>query len=217
MLLSACRDRALDVLREPLADPEKFSLSKTNETQLNFLAAAAYFQQTNSARASELLETETFRHPNNDELLTATVRAFMAHGLFTNALAVIDNRLKLTPNDASWIFGRGYVSMQLKNYDDAIASMSRVLAIQTNNDNARFNRAVAYLESDRLDDARADYQKLQQSFTNSFQIAYGLGEIAWRNHDTNKAVRNYKIYLANVNTNTDEARTVIERLRALKK
>jgi len=210
-------DRALIALREPLANPEKFSLVKSNETQLNVLAAAAYFQQNNSARAAELLETEIFSHPNDDDLLTATTRAFMAHGLFTNALEVIDNKLKLTPDDPGWIFGRGYVSMQLKNYDDAIAAMSRVLATQTNNNDARFNRAVAYLETDRLDDARADYQKLQQSFTNSFQIAYGLGEIAWRKHETNEAVRNFEIYLANVNTNTDEARTVIERLRELKK
>ena len=59
---------------------------------------------------------------------------------------------------------------------------------------------------------------MQQTFTNSFQVAYGLGEIAWRQHDTNEAIRNYKIYLANANTNTAEATNVIlERLRELKK
>jgi tetratricopeptide (TPR) repeat protein len=210
-------DRALLALREPLADPAKFSLAKNNETQLNVLAAAAYFQQNNSSRASELLETEISRHPDDNDLLTATAQTFMAHGLFTNALGVIDSKLKLTPGDPGWIFERGYVSMQLKNYGDAIAAMSRVLTVQTNNDDARFNRAVAYLQSDSLDDARTDYQKLQQSFTNSFQVAYGLGEIAWRKHETNEAVRNFEIYLANVNTNTDEARTIIERLRGLKK
>ena len=59
--------------------------------------------------------------------------------------------------------------------------------------------------------------RLQQSNTNAFQIAYGLGEIAWRQHDTNEAVRNYQIYLANAGTNSDEAKTVLERLRELKK
>jgi hypothetical protein len=68
-----------------------------------------------------------------------------------------------------------------------------------------------------LDDARTDYSRLQQNFTNSFQVSYGLGEIAYRKHETNEAVRNYEIYLANANTNAAEAKTVLERLRELKK
>ena len=81
---------------------------------------------------------------------------------------------------------------------------------------ARFNRAIACLDSGKFDAARADFKTLQQSFTNSFQVAYGLGEIAWRQHDTNEAIRNYKLYLANANTNTAEATNVIQRLRELK-
>ena len=49
-----------------------------------------------------------------------------------------------------------------------------------------------------------------------FRSACGLGEIAWRQHDTNEAIRNYKIYLANANTNTEEATNVMQRLRELK-
>ncbi|HSY10356.1 MAG TPA: hypothetical protein VK840_05520, partial [Candidatus Dormibacteraeota bacterium] len=69
----------------------------------------------------------------------------------------------------------------------------------------------------KLDAARADYETLRQSFTNSFQVAYGLGEIAWRKHDTNEAIKNYEIFLANVNTNAAEAKTILERLHELKK
>ena len=74
---------------------------------------------------------------------------------------------------------------------------------------------MAYLDSGKLDAARADYLQLQQTFTNSFPVAYGLGEIAWRKHETNEAIRNYKIYLANANTNTAEATNIILRLREL--
>ena len=112
---------------------------------------------------------------------------------------------KSAPDDPAWLYSKGYVSIQLKNYDAAIAALSRVLEIQTNNNDALFNRAIANLDSDRLDAARADYLRLQQTYTNSFQVAYGLGEIAWRQHDTNEAVRNYQIYLANADTNTGEA------------
>jgi len=215
-VLSRLPDRALEVLHDPLENPERFSLAKTNLTDLNIIASAAYFQKNDLARGTQLVETEITRHPADDGLLKAAVQIYVTHGLFTNALVHIDQKLRLTPDDPVWLFNRGYVSIQLKAYDDAIDALSRVLLIQTNNNNARFDRAIAYLNSGKLDAARADYKALQQSLTNSFQIAYGLGEIAWRQHETNEAIRNYKLYLANANTNTAEATNVIQRLRELK-
>jgi tetratricopeptide (TPR) repeat protein len=209
-------DRALEVLRGPLEQPERFSLAKTNETQLNVIAAAAYFQKNDSAQGTQLLETEIARHPTNDDLLLTSAQIYLARGLLTNALNVIDRKLRLTPNDPDWLFNRGLVSLQSQAYDDAIDTFTRVLAIQTTNSSARFNRALACLASGKLDAARADYKTLQQSLTNAFQIAYGLGEIAWRQHETNEAIRNYKLYLANANTNTAEATNVMQRLRELK-
>jgi tetratricopeptide (TPR) repeat protein len=209
-------DRALEALRDPLEQPEKFSLAKTNTTELNIIAALAYFLKNDFTRATHLLETEIAIHPDDNNLLNATVQAYLNHGLFTNALVIVDRQLKLVPNDPGWLFSRGNVSFQLKAYDDAIASFTRVLATLTNNPTVLFNRALACLDSGKLDAARADYKTLQQSLTNSFQIAWGLGEIAWRQHDTNEAIRNYKLYLANANTNTAEATNVMQRLRELK-
>ena len=57
---------------------------------------------------------------------------------------------------------------------------------------------------------------MSQTVTNSYRIAYGLGEIAWRKHETNEAIRNYELYLAKANTNTDEAKMTVQRLRELK-
>jgi tetratricopeptide (TPR) repeat protein len=209
--------RALDALRDPLADPERFSLVETNETQLHVLAAAAYFQETNFTRGSELLDTEIARHPDDNDLLASTAQAYMVRGMFDKAMGVIDRKLRLVPDDPAWLYSKGYVSIQQKNYAAAIAALSRVLAVQTNNNDALFNRAIANLDSEHLAAARADYLRLQQSFSNSFQVAYGLGEIAWRQHDTNEAVRNYQIYLANADTNSGEAQTVLERLKSLKR
>jgi tetratricopeptide (TPR) repeat protein len=209
-------DRALEMLREPLDQPEKFSLAKTNTTELNVVAASAYFQKNDLAQGTRLLEIEIARHPTDQALLGAAAQAYLIHGLYTNALTLVDHQLRLTPDDPAWLFNKGFIMTQFKAYDDAIAALSRVLAIQTNNDNARFNRAVAYLNSGQFDAAQADYKVLQQSFTNSFQIAYGLGDIAWRKHETNEAIRNYEIYLANASTNAGETAEVIRRLRELK-
>jgi tetratricopeptide (TPR) repeat protein len=215
-VMSRLPDRALEALRDPLEQPERFSLTRANQAQLNIIAAAAYLQKNDLARGTQLFETEIALHPTDNNLFTYVVQTYLSYGLFTNALTVIDHKLRLTPDDPALLFNRGYVSVQCKAYDDAIDAFTRVLAIQTNNPTARFNRALARLDSGKLDAARADYKMLQQSLTNSFQVAYGLGEIAWRQHDTNEAIRNYKLYLANADTNTEEATNVIRRLRELK-
>jgi tetratricopeptide (TPR) repeat protein len=209
-------DRALEVLRDPLEQPEKFSLAKMNETQLNVIASAACFQKNDFARGTRLLETEIARHPDDGELLNVTLQAYLMHNLFTNALAIIDRKLSAAPDDPGWLFNRGYTCFQMKDYGQAITAFNHLLTVQTNNDNARFYQAVSCLNSGRLEEARVGYEKLQQSYTNSYLVAYGLGEIAWRKHETNEAIKNYKLYLANANTNTAEATNVIQRLRELK-
>ena len=107
------------------------------------------------------------------------------------------------------------VSLQIGAYDDAATAWSRFLEFDTNNLAARFNRGLAYYQSDHLDAARADFRQLQEAYTNSFQAAYGLGEIAWRQRQTNEAVRNFRLYLANAPTNSAELKAVRERLTQL--
>lgn len=209
-------DLALAAIHEPLENSEKFGLTPYNSTELNVIAAGAYFQNSEFARGSRLLELEISRHPDDDQLLTFSAQAYMMHGLYTNALDVINRKLERNPNNLTWLSGKGYVSMQLKEYDKAIATYNLMLVLQTNNQEALFNRAVANLQLGHLDTARTDYLQLQHIYTNTFPIAYGLGEIAWRQHDTNEAIRNYEIYLANAPTNSPEAGTVRERLAELK-
>jgi Flp pilus assembly protein TadD len=164
-----------------------------------------------------LLEQEVDRHPDDNQLLTAATQAFMMRGLYTNALSVIKIRLAQVPDDPNWLFGKGYAHLQLGDYGAAVNAMTRVLEIQTNNSAARFNRGLAYFKSDKLDAAHADYAALQDIYTNSFQIAFGLGEIAWQKKDNAEALRNYQIYLANAPTNSLEFSNVTERVRSLKR
>ena len=106
-------------------------------------------------------------------------------------------------------------SLHIGAYDQAITALTRVLEIRTNEPTARFNRALAYLQSDKLNLARADYSALATTFTNSYQVHYGLGEVAWRTHDTNEAIRNYQRFLTIAPTNTAELKLVRERLTQL--
>jgi tetratricopeptide (TPR) repeat protein len=210
-------DRALEALHDPQTEPQRFSLTETNSTEFNLLTAAAHFQKNEVPRGVELFELEISRHPTNATLLITATRAFFMQGLYSNALRIIDRRITQTPNDPQWLFGQGFANLQLGNYPQAIRALTRVMELTTNNPTAQFNRALAYLKSDRLDLARADYVQLQNTYTNSFQISYGLGEVAWRQHDTNEAIKNYQQYLATAPTNSAELKLIRDRLGQLQK
>ncbi len=207
---------AMEALHEPLISPNQFGLNQTNSTELNVLASAGYLQKGDIADGVKLLQTEISRHPEDRTLATTAAQAYFMRGLYTNALDLVEHELEKQPNDPQWLFGKGYACLQMGNYPQAISTLTKVLEISTNDASARFNRALAYLQTGKLDEARADYALLQADHTNSFQIAYGLAEVAWRQHNTNEAVHNYELYLANAPTNSAEAKLVHERLTQLK-
>ncbi|HVU28154.1 MAG TPA: tetratricopeptide repeat protein [Verrucomicrobiae bacterium] len=210
-------DRALAAVNDLQAQPEKFSLTETNEMQLAIIQASACFQKTNRTRGIQLLETQISRHPADSDLLGSIAQVYVSYGIFSNALDVIDRRLAQTPDDPAWLMSKGQVCLQLKSYDQAIAVLNRVLELQTTNSQALYFRASAYLADGKLDAAQTDFETLQNTFTNSLPVVYGLGEVAWRKHDTNAAIKNYEFLMAHVNTNAPEVKTVLERLRELKK
>jgi tetratricopeptide (TPR) repeat protein len=83
---------------------------------------------------------------------------------------------------------------------------------------ALLNRAIANLQSDRLDDAQRDYEKLLTSFTaTSFRVYYGLATVAYKKGDWARARQHYKSYLMYAPANSDEAQEVKKRLTELKK
>ena len=208
-------DKAMEVLHDPLTRPKDFSLTEFNSTEVKYLAAAAHFQKKENTEGVALLESEIARHPDNETLLMFSAQKFIMLGLYTNALQVINHKLARTPDDPQWLYGKGIICLQLGAYNDAVTALSKTLEAQTNNADARYNRGFAYFQSGHLDAARADFRQVQSAFANSFQVAYGLGEIASRQHDTNEAVRNYKIFLGNAPTNAAELKTVRERLTQL--
>lgn len=208
-------ERALEALHDPLTRPVQFALTESNATELHLVAATAHFQKNENTVGAALLETEMNRHPEDEKLLFVSAQVFDRVGLYTNALRVINRKLATTPNDPTWLYGKGYDSLQIGAYDDAVTALTKFLALETNNAAALLDRALAYYLSDQLDAAGADLRQLQASHANSFQAAYGLGEIARRQHQTNEAIRNYRIYLTNAPPNAAELNAVRERLTQL--
>jgi tetratricopeptide (TPR) repeat protein len=209
-------DQMLEILREPMDHPQQFFLAPEDSTQINILAAAAYFQKNDVTQGSHLFEMEISRNPDNDDLLTTAARIYISRGMYSNALEVANLKLSRSPNNLTWLLVKGYVENQLKQYDDAIVTLNHALAIQKDSPDALLQRANAYFNSGKLAKAQTDYEAVQQTHNNSPEVAYGLGEIAWHEYNTNEAIRNFEIYLAGSPTNSAETKTVLEQLHGLK-
>jgi tetratricopeptide (TPR) repeat protein len=121
---------------------------------------------------------------------------------------------KTLPERTTALFLKSVALMQLKDYDQAIEPLNELLSLQTNYA-AQLNRAIAFYKLDNLDAAKRDYKAVGKVVTNAYQVFYGLGEIAYKQNDTHAAIKNYKLYLTNAPTNTEEARLVNARLKEL--
>ena len=97
-----------------------------------------------------------------------------------------------------------------------IAPLTQALTLAPTDYRVLLNRAIAYLRAGKLNAAQQDYEVLRKVFPKDFKIYYGLGEVARQKNDTNDAILNYALYLANAPTNTAEANEVSARLRELK-
>ena len=204
-LIPKIRDAA-----EASADPGvgKFDLLKVE--------VAALFSAERSGEAEQKFRELMDKYPKDMNLLSLVFQVSTTFKSYTNALHAVDLALEIKPDDVGALVNKGYLSIQIHDNPTAITALTTALSIDTNNATAKLNRAIAYLDSNKLDEARQDYTELEKLFPSVFQIYYGLGEIAWRNKDTNNAVRYYDLYVANAPAETDEAKTIVERLQSLR-
>jgi tetratricopeptide (TPR) repeat protein len=216
-------DQALEVAGEVHANPASAGLDHTNTVELLATETATHLAKGDLAGAQATVTAATAKAPQDADLLAAATKVYMDFGQYTNALQVIDRHLQLRPNDAGALFYKGNACLQLNRFNEVIAPLNQLLAMETNNFSkahylAQFMRAKAYLNQGRLSEAKQDYEALSKALPKEFPVYFDLGEIAYRENNTNAAVQYYESYLANAPTNyVDDLKLVSTRLAALKR
>lgn len=208
-------DETLALAREIRECAQRVPGATTNITDLFTLEASAYFAKKEPETASKLIESNLEMNPGNFQLLAAACKTYSDNGQYTNALDITERMLAIDPENGSCWLNKGCFLVELNQYDKAITSFDRVLGIETNNYTAILYRAIANLRSDKLDEARVDYEYIQRQYPKLHQVDYGLGEIAYRRKDTNAAIRHYESYLSNAPPQYAEAKLVAERIQEL--
>jgi lipopolysaccharide biosynthesis regulator YciM len=140
----------------------------------------------------------------------------MKQKAFDQAAGILNTALQKEPDNVAVLLTLSALHIETGQFSNALPSLDKVLKLQPNNQAALLNRAIANLKLERLDVAQTDYTELAAQMPGLYPAQFGLGKIADQRKDPAAAIQHYEAYLKYAPTNTDEARTVADRLRALK-
>jgi tetratricopeptide (TPR) repeat protein len=137
-------------------------------------------------------------------------------GLLEKAESLVAEQTQGSPTNIVYQFNLGSVTLMKRDWPKAISVFTEVLDVVPEYDSARFNRAIANLQSGNFDAARADYEALLEKAPHEFKIRYGLGEIAVKQNRANDALEHFEAYLKAAPRNTAEYTNTVRRVEQLK-
>jgi tetratricopeptide (TPR) repeat protein len=220
---SGLPNEAIQVINEIRSRGDNVAIDHTNAVQLLGIETAAHLANGDLRGAETAVREALTKSPRDVDLLAAATKVYIDFGCYTNALNTIEQQLQIRPDDPGALFYKGNACLQLNEFAQAIGPLTKVLEMETNNFSkahylAQFMRAKAYLGMEKLKEAKQDYVMLSKALPSEFPVYFDLGDIAYREKDTNAAIQYYQLYLANAPTNVDkDIKTVNTRLEELKR
>ncbi len=181
-----------DHIQPPNLPPDGAGLARLLDCRATALRGLG--RTNDAARCIESFVNQFAKH---DEVLLVAAELYALAQQFEAGLALLEELLKREPKRPDLLARKGLAQLQLSRFEDAIATLTSALVLAPRNDEARLCRAVAYLGADQFEAARADYEELLKTTTQSGNALFGLGTIAWRQRDTNLAIGYYQRYLSN--------------------
>jgi tetratricopeptide (TPR) repeat protein len=153
--------------------------------------------ETGKADEGERLLQEAVKRENNDVNMLGLLSQFYVQTRRTNdALATIDRLLIAAPDNAWALFNKGKLLYAAKKYAEAIDCFNKLMSTDRKTFEPLLYRAICYLQLGNLPAAKTDYEELVNLAPEPlFYVYYGLGEIAYREKATEKAVEYYGRYL----------------------
>jgi tetratricopeptide (TPR) repeat protein len=208
-------DQAMTRVAEVRASSIFTNLTSLGRTELDLVDAAAWLGKSDTAKADQRIAAILSANPTNLNVMDRVFALYVGKQRHTNALDLVLRQLQLAPNNERYLINKSYLWLQMGLFSNAIPVLTQVLTKDSDNFQARFNRAIAYLNTTQLDEAREDYEALEESAPENPQIQYGLAEVAWRQHRTNATIVHLSNYLSNAPPGTAEAKLVETRLQEL--
>ncbi|MEO6033691.1 MAG: tetratricopeptide repeat protein [Verrucomicrobiota bacterium] len=209
-------DEALRLVKQLQNDAKTLASNPNLEFELLRVESLAYLAKNDLPTAEKILLTASARHPRDENQFGLLTQFYLDVGQYTNALQTVEKQLAVAPKNARAVFTKGVLQMQMSQFSQAVSTFDELLKMTPDNQSALFNRAIANLQSGQLENAKRDYQDLRKSHpANTYQIYYGLAQIAEKQHDKSAALKNYKLYSKYAPAGTPEFEDVQKRMKAL--
>lgn len=169
---------AMEIVQVIRQNPKTYGINATNQLDLDRVMATAQFRSGDKDAAQATLTAALARPEANAAFRTAAAQLYLQNKLYAAAVPVLDELVASNAADVVSLANRGYACVQLAKFDEAKESLTRALELDPKNGVVRLNRAIARQRSKDYAGAKEDYQTLLETYTNAFQVQFGLGEIA---------------------------------------
>jgi tetratricopeptide (TPR) repeat protein len=190
----------------------------TEEQELSLLEAEAWAHayKNDIATTEKLLREAREKFPKQTTAWATQLEIYDRLGRIKEATDLLNQQLKSQPTNVIALVNYASLLIRAKQSSNAIPYLDRALQLNPKMEQALFNRALAYLESSRLDAALSDYRNLELMMNPpSHDVYYGLGEIYFRKKNRNKAEEYFEKYLKSAPRGLPERRLVEERLKTI--
>ena len=192
-------------------------LPALDEVSLLQTEAYAHAGEGDLPAAVKLLTEAQRRFPDQDIPFSTLSELYLANKFLTNAVVVLEEQLKLQPKNVMALNNYGHLLMREGRFTNAIPVLSQAIALQATHPEALLNRAISHLQLGNLDAAQTDYETLQNILPRpSHAVAFGLGEIAFRQRKERTALRQYNKFLELAPPGVPEIAQVRQRITQLK-
>lgn len=207
-------DRARPLISHLREEAAKLPENSSLDLNLALLESYSWLLQTNVSNARSALQSVVEQHPEDTQVKSRVLGAYLAIGDFTNALQLVETQLAKTPDDVPTLNSKAMILIQSKRAAEALPILDHVLTL-TNLPAARINRAFARLTLQDFTDAEKDFSELEKTGEAAGLANFGLAAVAENRKDTNQAVRYLRLCLTNTPAGTPLWQQASYRLLAL--
>ena len=189
-------DRSQKLINHLREEIPNLSTNSAVNLQLALVDSYSWLLLTNKANARNVLKAVAEQYPDNEEVASRVLAAYMSFRDFTNALRLADDQVARRPNDPTSLDNKAMVLLQSGQSAEAIVIFGQILT-QTNLPSVRVNRAFAYLTKTNFDLAEHDLRELEKDDNAFPMVDIGLAAVAEHKQDTNQAAHYLRLCLTN--------------------
>lgn len=134
--------------------------------------------------------------------------AAINNGKFADAVALLDNAVKINPNDETLYHKRGLAKLKMHKrtqYDSALEDLNTAIKMNPNLFEAYLDRAAVKIELGQYQDALDDYNKLTELGQDTDKVRFGRGLVKFYTGNYTEAESEFAKLLEKDSSNVDAA------------